>query len=284
MALSLILSSSDVFITEGSGAPPSAFIGGELGTARLNSSLSDPLTNGEDFCREYRVPTSVSQGAWGEYTVIDSVDGGIYTGPFSTSKAYSMRAWIRNDAESNNRQSSLIGLCMRTTSGSTGTDNNGNPAKIRPGGYTVQLSGRNQADTGDDQNNIHLFLGANYGGDNAGGIQGEEDPGFPPIECSGNAGDYATNIWHRVRFDIIPIGGSGDTLNVYTSSAGDVPSGQEVWELVGTRFIASSDPVYYDPTTTTASMGWYAMHHANNLNNDLGSVYIDQLEILVQDL
>jgi hypothetical protein len=279
-----------MYVTEDASFSPSQFIEGELGAPRLNSSLSDPLTNGGDFCREYRVPTTVTNGAWGEYTVIDSVDGGIYTGPFSTSKAYSMRAWMRNDAEFNNCQASMIGLCIRTTSGSTGIKDDGNPARIRPGGYTVQLSGRRQ-NLGTDSTEIHLYLGANYGGDNAATVDGADHSSFPPIACSGgitavpaNGPIYARNTWHRVRFDLVPVGNAGDTLNVYTSSAGDVPSGQEVWELVGTRFIASSDPVYYEPTTTTASMGWFALHNDNDVNNDLGSVYIDQLEILVKDL
>jgi hypothetical protein len=80
--------------------------------------------------------------------------------------------------------------------------------------------------------------------------------------------------------DVIPVGTAADTINVYTSSAGDVASGQEVWELVGTQQVLSTDAGYLDPTDNDVAIGWYAWQD----QTDSEPVYIDQFEILVQDL
>ena len=52
-----------------------------------------------------------------------------------------------------------------------------------------------------------------------------------------------------MRADVIPLGTSGDTINVYTSSAGDVPTGQETWDLVGTTFIDALNAFEKDKDT-----------------------------------
>jgi hypothetical protein len=87
--------------------------------------------------------------------------------------------------------------------------------------------------------------------------------------------------WHRIRFDMIPAGASGVTLSAYTSSAGDVESGQEIWEEVGSVFVQSTDAVYI-PSLPTNGMGFYAWHDGSGSPTD--TTYIDQFEILVQDL
>jgi len=79
--------------------------------------------------------------------------------------------------------------------------------------------------------------------------------------------------------DVIPIGSSGDTINVYTSSAGDVPSGQETWELVASQWVNSTDAYYVDPTDSNLQMGFYSFGQATGK-----TCWIDQFEILVQDI
>ena len=150
------------------------------------------------------------------------------------------------------------------------------------GGYTLQLSGRRQDATDFPSFNsgrFGLFIGTNL-------ISGAVDGSHLTTQCTGpNAGStdsYARNTWYRIRFDMVPVGSAGVTLNAYTSSAGDVESGQEVWELVGTTFVDATDAVYMDPTLPQNAMGYYAWMD-DGVAAD-GALMFDQFEILVQDL
>ena len=138
------------------------------------------------------------------------------------------------------------------------------------GGYQIRLSGmRADGENGGGGNPTKLWFAATE-------TSGLEEIS---IQCSGT---YVKDTWYRVRADIIPVGSAGDSINIYTSSAGDVPSGQETWELVANRFIsATADPLAYkDPTDSSLRMGWY-----NHAEQSAAAVsYIDQFEILVEDL
>jgi hypothetical protein len=273
MALGLILSSStmeyrDPTYDAGPASTKSSnFIGGSTGSAALNSSLSSPITSTGDFSRAYAT-TSNSVRPFGVTTVSSSIDSGLYVGPYSTSKAYSIRAWIRQDPDSEDKHVG-VGFLMRGYPENWNKNTNDGDWAWAMGGYQIRLSGV-EAD------------GTNPGGGTTTGLwfAATEDSGATEIsiQCSGA---YVKNTWYRVRADIIPVGTAGDSINIYTSSAGDVPSGQETWELVLTRFIdATADTLAYkDPTDSALRMGWY------NYSNDLDDVgYIDQLEILVEDL
>jgi len=270
MALGLILSSSDVNYLSSSYVNFNAlFDGGPQGAAAANSFLSSPLTSGGDFCRTFY------NGGTGRKMVLNvvssSVDGGIYAGPLSSTKAYSIRAWLRTDHATGNTFRTGIGMAVRTVSSSvpnTSTDNSG---KAHPIGYTVQLGGFRQDDTSAVGSTNVLSLGV---------VKTNGQEFGTPIDCSGSAGLYAAQAWHRVRVDVIPVGTTADTINVYTSSAGDVPSGQETWELVGTQQVLSTDAGYLNPTDNDVAIGWYAWSN----DGDSEPTFIDQFEILVEDL
>jgi len=290
MALGLILSSSDFNILDvttmsppiAGTQVPSNFVGGEFGAASLNSVLSSPITNAGDFSRQFALDNT-NDGAYGAYYISHTVDSSLYSGSINTSKAYSMRAWLRMDSPgipkctTNGIGLSFLGQSNKMSLGALGHD----ARTYHLGGYSLQFSGRNQSDV--DLlpiGNPRLILGTNE-------VSGTINGSFTPTVCSGGSGgagdEYSINEWHRVRFDMIPIGGAGVTLNAYTSSAGDVASGLEVWELVGTTFVDAADAVYIDPTLPTNGMGFYAWRDDQN-TNPLDSVLIDQFEILVQDL
>jgi len=287
MALGLILSSSDFKVLDASeiGFPTPGndtagdFTGGELGTALLNSGLSSPLTSGGDFGRSYAVPAS--NGAYAAYYISDTVDGSLYSGSVSTSKAYSMRAWVRMHTNAGFKSNgSGIGLSFLGQNNKLSCVNDTISRTYHLGGYTLQFSGHDQSGNDDSTTHPSLNIGTNE-------VSGTINGSFPPTLCSGGTGGssttYSRDAWHRIRFDMVPIGAAGVTLNAYTSSAGDVPSGQEVWELVGTKFVDATDAVYIDPTLPTNGMGFYAWRD-KSISDAEDTVYIDQFEILVQDL
>lgn len=279
MATGLILSSSDFASGSLADAPWSVstnnsayFLSGTYGQAVLNSTLTSPITNAGTYSRVFR-DNGVNK-PYGFWTVSSSVDSGIYTGPYSTSKAYSLRAWLRKESGGDVIDSG-IGLFVRNVF--DGTTNSiaasAEVFNIIPGGYTLQLSRRAAFGQDASSGNASLWLQ----------IRGTSDPfndGINSIECSGGTNDeYSMDTWHRVRMDIIPVGTAGDSINVYTSSAGDVSSGNETWELVANTFVDSTDAYYVDPTNSDLQMGFYAYNQPNGRNN-----YIDQFEILVKDI
>jgi len=280
MALGLILSSSDFITGSLADAPWNAanndsshFVGGVTGSSQVNSTLSSPLTNAGGFCRSFiHNNSNRPYGFWG---VSGSVDSGIYTGPYSTSKAYSMRAWLRKEDDGGGVSDSGIGLFARNVFDGTTNSiaNSGEVFNIIPGGYTLQMSKR--AAFGQDASSTRASLWLQ--------VRGTSDPfsdGINSIQCSGSTNfEYDLDTWHRVRMDVIPIGSSGDTINVYTSSAGDVPSGQETWELVASQWVNSTDDYYVDPTDSNLQMGFYSYGQPAGK-----TCYIDQFEILVQDI
>jgi len=280
MTLGLILSSSDFFIvneTDPSSHPATRWSGGVTGSACLNSTLSDPITNANFYSRMF-TSTNANE-CFGGYLVKESVDGGIYSSSLGTSKAYSMRAWLRvYNGYGNQADHCGVGLAFMAQSEDYIT--HGSDVRFyHLGGYTLQFSGMKQDNSAGDAARPHLYIGTNE-------VSGTINGSFPPIECSGGTGGsgtkYSLDEWHRVRFDMIPVGGSGVTLNAYTSSAGDVASGQEVWEKVGSTWVNSTDAIYIDPSLQDIGMGFYAWK--DGAGDDDDTLYIDQFEILVQDI
>ena len=278
MAVGLILSSSNFASGSLADAPWNTstkdiafFTGGVYGTASLNSSLSSPITSSGDYSRLFVHQNDGTNRPYGFYLVSSSVDSGVYSGPYSVSKAYSVRAWIRKESGGNVRDS-IIGIILRNKfDGTTQTiSDSAENYNIVPGGYTLQYSSR-AAGTAPGDGSAYLFLQI-------------RDPYSSPlsfgqttIRCSGS---YALDTWHRVRIDLIPLFGVGDQINVYTSSAGDVASGNEVWEEVASKFVNNTDSGFVDPADSDAAMGFYAASQANNGQD----AFIDQFEILVEDL
>jgi len=270
MATGLILSSSDFEILNAGGShPPSRWDGGEYGSAVLNSSLESPLTSSGDFGRQFHTDSE----CFGGYYISSSVDSSLYSGSaITTSKAYSMRAWVRLRGPGNNSDHSAIGLSFMGQNNAMKT--HGSDIRYyQLGGYCLQLSGMKPDGTVGDTLAPHLYIGTNE-------VSGTTDSSnYPATECSG--GTYSEDEWHRIRFDMIPVGSAGVALSAYTSSAGDVESGQEIWEEVGSAFVQSTDDVYI-PSLPTNGMGFYTWHDGGGVVGD--TTYIDQFEILVQDL
>ncbi len=283
MALGLILSSSD-FVYNGNvtGVPNytgSNITGWPSGSAVLNSALSSPITNAGIYSRGFiREAVSNTLQPFASMYVSSSVDGGLYhrtgSNTFSTSKAYSVRAWMRAADFSAAIYRNSIGIILRGNPNNNGSVQfpNGSWQYIM-GGYNIRLGGTDAY--GVQLASVGLTLGT--------ALEDGDDAGVPAIvTCDGT---YAYDTWYRVRADVIPLGTSGDTINVYTSSAGDVPTGQETWDLVGTTFIdASADSNVYMTNRNDMGMGWYVQCAATTPSAVGGGSYIDQFEILVEYL
>jgi hypothetical protein len=283
MATGVILSGSDFASGSLADAPWNAstkdiafFTGGITGSAQLNSSLSSPITNAGSYSRLFVHQNDSPNRPYGFYLVSSSIDSGIYSGPYSVSKAYSVRAWIRKESGGNVRDS-MIGIILRNKfDGVTNTiSDSAENYNVVPGGYTLQYSSR-AAGTAPGDGSAYLFLQI-------------RDPYSSPlsfgqttIRCSGSGASdsYALDTWHRVRIDLIPLLGIGDQINVYTSSAGDVASGNEVWEEVASKFVNNTDSGYVDPADSDVAMGFYTYSQANSGQD----AFIDLFEIAVEDI
>jgi hypothetical protein len=285
MALGLILSSSDINVineTDPSGHPATRFTGGEYGAPTLNSTLANPLTFAGDYCRSYSA-TNVNE-CFGGYYPLSSVDGGLYTGSISTSKAYSMRAWVRFE-NANSFQAENLGGGLNFLGQTNAIATHGSAINSYVlGGYTLQFSGMKMDGAGVfSERRAVLSINRNaVSGTSAAATRAA----FPAILCDGPndfiIGGYTSDTWYRIRFDMIPAGDASVTLNAYTSSAGDVASGLEVWELVGTATTLASDAVYVDPSLPENGMGWYAWKDGSGTDGD--TFRFDQFEILVEDI
>ena len=279
MATGVILSGSDFVSGSLADAPWNSstkdiiyFDGGITGSAQQNSLLSSPITTGGTNCRKF-----VHDGTnrpYGFYLVSSSIDSGIYAGPYSTSKAYSVRAWLRR--QSGNALNTGIGIILRNKfDGTTSTiADSAEVWNIIPGGYTLQMANRGAFfNPGNSDNYLYLQ------------VRDPDNPasaGLTAIKCSGSGANdsYSFDEWHRVRVDLIPVAGLGDQINVYTSSAGDVSSGNETWEEVANTFVAFDDDAYVEPSDSNSAMGFYAFSQSTGGQD----AYIDLFEIAVEDI
>ena len=282
MALGLILSSSD-FVYDGNVTGNANYTGSNItgwpsGSAVLNSTLANPISNDGFYSRGF-IKDSVSNSLqpFASIYVSSSVDGGLYhrtgSNTFSVSKAYSVRAWMRAADFGAALPRNSIGIILRGNPNNASSNGFNGNWQWSMGGYNIRLGGTDAY--GQEHGIVGLTLGTT--------LESGLDTGVPAIvTCDGT---YAYNTWYRVRADVIPLGSSGDTINVYTSSAGDVPTGQETWDLVGTTFIdAAANSNVYMTNRNDMGMGWYVQCAATTTSVAGGGSYIDQFEILVQDI
>lgn len=286
MTLGLILSSSDFQSGSLADAPWNAstkdsanFVSGTYGQAYLNSALASPITNAGTYNRRFIHQSDFPNRPYSFYLVSSSVDSGIYSGPYSSSKAYSIRAWIRKKA-GGTVGNSMIGIFIRNKfDGVTNTiADSAENFNVIPGGYTLQYSSR-AAYVAPGGSNAYLFLQ----------VRDTDSPasvGQATVTCSGSgaSNSYALDTWHRVRVDLVPVAGLGDQINVYTSSAGDVSSGNEVWEQVADKFVGFEEDGFVDSNNSDMAMGFYTFSQPNEFSFGGEDVYIDQFEILVEDI
>tara|TARA_R110000824_G_scaffold19281_2_gene74966 strand:- start:511 stop:1419 length:909 start_codon:yes stop_codon:yes gene_type:complete len=301
MAKNVVLKQSDIDVQQGSSYHPTThFESGSYGAPVYHATFTNPITNSGDWSRGY-AGTYNDNAAWGMYTIKSSVDSGKYAGPLPTNRNYSFRAWMRVDTGTDGSdQNSGIGLCLKVRTGA-GTEEEDNSYAYRqyPAGYTVWLRSTTPDENTDlepnspyvnteNAYNHYLIIATN---DNVDGDPISSPTGHKIVICGGgdqayddrynkDGKSYKSHKWHRVRADVIQAGGGGDTINVYTSSAGDVAPGSEVWELVGTKTIQPTDStIYMDPDGSNIHMGWCA--YANEYRENRS--FISNFEIIVED-
>ena len=302
MAKNVVLKQSDIEVQEGSNYhPTSHFESGSYGAAVYHATFKNPIAKSGDWCRGYAGTYNDNQ-AWAMYTIKSSVDSGRYVGPLPANRNYSFRAWMRVD-HGDYDQYSGIGLCLKVRTGK-GTEEEDSSYAYRqyPAGYTVWLRSSSPDEWTDlepasGQANsearyeTYLMIATN---DNVDGdplsspatariviCDSGDRHGVHAYSDSNKSGKaMSEGKWHRVRADLLQGGAGGDTINVYTSSAGDVSPGNETWALVGTKQIQSTDSTtYMPPQDSNIHMGWcaYAMEQYQQ------RAYISNFEIIVED-
>ena len=83
------------------------------------------------------------------------------------------------------------------------------------------------------------------------------------------------NSWYTLRMDIIPSGSISDTINVYYVS-GDDDTGSEIWTLLFTKTLLSTDPGYQSSPNHTSN-------GINAYSNGTNAAFIDNYSITITD-
>jgi len=221
-------------------------LGGNDGTARLNSSLSNPLVGEGSYCRAFHhnAGSNIAMSA----TLKSSVSGGKFF-EIPHTKSISVRAWIRHSDVS--AASRAVGIGAKIHAGAPDTNINA------PNGYSV-------------------FIGDVAQGSSSSNLKFVADNGSGLVQV--NIGTPVTdNTWHKVRLDVIPVGTAQDLINVYTGTG---TTGSEVWTLRYTRDILNSDP-YYIPWAETGNgkVGYWTVHTSSSIH-----FHIDRFQAFVEDI
>lgn len=222
---------------------------GEDGAARLNSSLSDPLTGSGDFCREFAMVSNNSARVVAE--ISSSVSGGLFTEVPNT-KAISVRASLRS--------SNTTALNMFVGVGAKFDEDAVTNQTYTPRGYSVYLGDDSSAS---GNNKLVLSMRDNTS------IQ-------KSVLMSGT---YGSDTWHHVRMDVTPVGTIQDRIEVYTGSA----EGGNSWELVHTEIVLNTDP-HFVPwgESGEGEIGYFAA--APDAFSPLKKLHIDNFEAYVVDV
>jgi hypothetical protein len=239
-------------------------MGGLDGLPILHSSLISPLLFHGNYGREYRqLPTSSgTMNSWvARVNLPDFVDVPI-------TKGVSIRAWVRvkdSTTPAVDGTTESVGISART------------PASASAAGYHL-LFGK-----------VLDWVGTNING-TAGSLalrlclrkpDGSISGSFPDVVI---AGSYAVDTWYAIRFDIIPVGGAKDRIDVYSGVADGF--GVVTWTLAMSQDVLVTDPVYNPPGATTR-LGYTTI--STNVagyvdTSNPASGYIDALDIYVADV
>jgi hypothetical protein len=238
--MTLILSASDfTFYNDG------VLDNTRSGSARLHVDI-DSAAKGYDsgssgfppsssYCREYALADADPINKLIIATVASSVDGGAYSGSWGDN-AISVRAWVRKKSSSSD-----IFITLKAPHTPASQD--------KPRGYSLSYVSTN------------IRIQASVG---SSGVDNKDGDVTLTL---------ATDTWHRIRLDYIPIGSMKDVLNFYTSSAGGTNT--ETWELVDTLTILNTDG-YYITASTPSAIGYAVDEFA-----DTSIPYIDDFDVYV---
>jgi|GEM_PF-3264351 len=198
--------------------------GGLEGTSVQHDLLSNPLTGYGDLGRQYRYEI-VAPGNTTSIlsTVSSSVDGGIWVGTPIT-YSLSVRAALRISSVGSG--SKMSGISAKTGVFSTGSD------KALASGYHLHLGRYNVFASSGGENELSLLMVS----ENPNNFTDTKRVFIPTL------GSYTSGNWYLVRMDVTPSGSSEDTIEIYTSPIAD--PGSEVWSLVHTETVLSSDAHY----------------------------------------
>jgi len=275
----------------------------------LNSSLSNPLGVGGDYCRAAIFSTNAGsntgayQYGWcGLINLATGSGGGDY--PVTTSPAagtlisYSLRSFVRIDGSIGDNPGyvgSWIGVTAKSKTMPAGGDNEEtndddfySTLKAAMSGYNVALSTCNHLGL----DGITSPTGANTGVTTVPRLvffsqMMDDTNNTTPGSSTGSvcAGTYAFDTWYHIRMDVIPALGQ-DTVKVYTADITDT-IGSETWTLVNTTVIGGAADYYrpWDDTTNHCVGFSFGSNVGKPATSDLPhDTYIDRWQFFTKDI
>jgi len=218
-------------------------VGGPDGAAALHgvSELAvNPLSGNGVYARQFTYTGDLTTEITNEaHLIIGHMNDPTFIGVPST-KAISMRAWIRNESLGNDAQrySADVGLS----------------AKMWPpnlSAYTTPPYSLYLGSCRDDglhvAYNLYLKKAAYYGG------------ATTLYPCTSPYGSFAKDEWHHVRLDVVPLGGGvTDRVTAYVDTD-RTGNGPENWVQAATYDVGQAEPQYLPWGSGSVSMGFF--HH-----------------------
>lgn len=224
-----------------------SFTGGPEGTSALHSLFSSPLTTEGTYCRAFTAASTAAGRAAASFRVKSSFASGTLVGIPNT-KALSIRAYLRLPFISGQGYNGVAITCKGLIGNSSvPTGNDFSTTK----GYHLSLQCPNNSPA--NQLNLHYADGT--------GI----------VLISG----LATDSWHKVRMDVIPINGNeGDKIMIYTGTGA---TGSETWTLISSQTVLATTSKYISWNDASAKHTGFAINHGATNQQ----AYIDRFQVLL---
>lgn len=223
------------------------------GVAIAHSSLSSPLSGEGSFLRS--LSPSLTGNADGNQ-IIDIAPGAL-SGAFDSvpsSKAVSLRAWVRADGLAQSNEGFSAGIVAKAL------PNDGTNAGDAFAGYKLKIG--TMAVPGSGPSSFELRLQAARGD----GTDGTA----ATVVCSGS---YAFGAWYKLRLDVIPQGNGADLLVAFTGAGA---TGSEVWTEVGRLTVLSTDSNFLPWAQSASRFGFYSSIYSISGRTKTYSGYFDR--------
>lgn len=181
--------------------------GATSSTAILNSSLSNPLTTGGDYCR--RIATLSGGQAYAQCgsTLKSTYDGGAFYG-VPNNRALRLQAYLRVESTNSAANGFCIGAKMPNNIGSNSL------ASLASAGYALGLGGSLSVILYTNQSSVTLPDGA--------------------------LGAVSLNTWYGLRMEVFPLGTAGDRIMCYRETT----PGSGVWTNIYDEVISAASSRY----------------------------------------
>jgi len=244
-----------------------SWLGGAEGTPEAHTLLTSPLTTEGDYCRQMFAANGNNTNGNMQHLIKTSAVGGVFN-EIPNTKSLSLRAWVRSaPAVLSTNGASCVGLCAKSQVISSATGDAFGAYKLRLGG----IGGTTTSITRLNSTTLRLSVT----NDSTGFLSTSSSE----VICTGT---YASNVWYKIRLDIIPLGGYlVDRLIAYTGTG---VTGSEVWTEVGRIDVLDSIAGYRAWGNAAHRYGYYASRNSSASSGTAANhnSYISRFQALLQ--